>query len=355
MLLIKPAPPYLRWCHAENGNFVENKCAFKDDWQDKITNDIAKIRPLTTIAYRLYHGGDEIQEPASRLTAKALGRIGKAVTLFPESNQILYRSASYLRSRLANINHVLLSDTAFFNRLPESARVYALPLGLGKKGMRRFGGFGLFHEWAWNQVRMQLPQKEKRLISIDLGSQPNIAAIKDGKPVETTIGFTPVEGIPSLTRCGDLDPTILFQLQSLGMSLREINTMLTRDSGYRGLLGKKCAMMDIIKDGADGRFLGVRRLLRYHIVRYAGAFIATLGGIEAFAFLTEFPGETSGFIGEIIGDFNFMHVKYQPARNGAIPSQDMTGAGSAVKIFCLRCHDWTIMREHVNTFLNQGG
>ncbi|OGJ85471.1 MAG: hypothetical protein A2268_12905 [Candidatus Raymondbacteria bacterium RifOxyA12_full_50_37] len=354
MLLIKPDPPYIRWCLTENGNCVEKKCAFKDNWRERIAIDIANAKQLTAIAYLLYHGGDDISEPASRLTVKTLEQVKRAVKLFPESNQIIYRSASYLRTRIAGSDHVLLCDTAFFNSLPAAAGFYALSSGLREKGMRRFGGFGLFHEWVWSQVRTRLTKKKKRLVSIYLGSHPNIAAIKDGKPYETTIGFTPVEGIPSITGCGDIDPTILFQLQSIGMSLREINTLFTRDSGYRGLLGKKCAMIDIIKDGAAGNVSMVRRMLRYHIVRYAGAFIAALGGIDAFAFLTEHPGETSQFIGEVLNDFNFLNVKWSPVRGGAIPFRDMTGAGSAAKIYCIGCYDWKIMQDHVVSFLNKG-
>jgi acetate kinase len=112
--------------------------------------------------------------------------------------------------------------------------------------------------------------------------------------------------------------------------------------------------MDIIKDGFDARLSMARRMLRYHIVRYSGAFIATLGGIDAFVFLAERAVEASGFIGEVLGDLAFLNLNYRPSRDSPRPFQDAAGAGSAIPIFLLDCHDWEIMQDHVNSFLNQG-
>ena len=188
------------------------------------------------------------------------------------------------------------------------------------------------------------------MISVHIGNQPNIAAIRGGRPLETSIGFTPVEGIPSSTTCGDVDPTIIFYLRWSGMTFEEISTLLSSESGLTGLMGRPCNVTDILSDPSDPNRSAAREILLYSLVKYIGAFTAILGGIDVLVFNTESPEDAADFIGEICRKLSFLGAKLPRTGvgRGIISSDD-----SAIQVLSLSYNRWAIMAHYVRGLLNQ--
>ena len=330
IVIFEPDPPFIRWCTIKNGCFLQEKLVFGASCLKKIQRKILKESNGEKIifGYILPNGGEKIDKPISLLTDESLSRMEECVKFLPEHNGIIYKIANYLSKEFSGANHVLFCDTSFFVGLPKETSTYAIPYKLRKKGIRRYGGYGLCHEWAWGQTRQAFGKKIKNVISVYLGNSSNIAAIKNTIPIETTIGFTSVEGIPSLNACGDIDPTIIFQLHAGGMSFERINNLLSKESGLNCLLGK------------------ASEILQYHIVRYIGAFISILGGVDAIVFIAENFEDKKDSILKIchfldcIGFKSKMKINNNP--NGAII---LSADNSKIKSLCLHYNKWKILSQ----------
>jgi len=220
----------------------------------------------------------------------------EAREFLPEHNDLTFKAARHGLEFFPELAHILLCETAFFVDLPPEASVYAVPYELRRRGIRRYGGCGLGHQWAWRRVQSVLPQAPRKVITVLLGDRPSLAAIRDGKALDTSIGFTALEGVISATGCGDVDPTIVFLLESSGMSLREINDMLSRRSGFAGLVGRRCGFSELLRENGPAEKSGAREILRYQVLKYIGAYAAVLGGVEAIVFMSEALPDSVGFI-----------------------------------------------------------
>jgi acetate kinase len=291
----------------------------------------------------------------SRLRPEDLDRVRQTIELLPEQNDLTCRVAQEWLARRPQIPHLLLCDTGFFWRLPPEASLYAVPYELRKHGVKRYGGHGLCHQWAWRQVERLQDGRATRAISVYLGDHTDIAAIRDGLPLETTIGFSAVEGIISATACGDIDPTVVFQMQSEGMPLEQIRLLLSGKSGFTGLLGKHAGLVDILRGTTDPQAHLAKEMLRYGILRYIGACIAVMGGVDALVFVTPHPGACLGFVAEICRALACVGVQ---TRAGTIEPEaacELTDDVSPVKAFSLGYNKWQVLAEYGSAFLPYQG
>jgi acetate kinase len=223
---------------------------------------------------------------------------------------------------------------------------------MSTQGTRRRGGFGLFHEWAGETVRSVCGEKALRVISIFLGNKSNIAAIKDGEPFETTMGFSPTEGLPSDTACGNIDPTIVFELFFNGSSLYEINKFLSKKSGFSGMLGKKCELKDLLesKDG-DEELSQIRKMFIYNVIKYVGEFTAILGGVDAITFGAAYSEETMRFIAEICSELQFLNLKLVFAEASDKSRIILTAPDSKVSVVFVHYTKWNVLAEKCHSFV----
>ena len=329
MIIFEPDPPFIRWCIIENGCISQDKLIFDTSCLEKIRRKILKINGGKNISfsYLLPNGGEEIDKLASLLTDKLLIRMERCVKFLPEHNNIIYKTANYLSAKFASSHHVLFCDTSFFIGLPRKASTYAIPYKLRKEGIKRYGGYGLCHQWAWEKAQQAFGGDVQKVISVYLGNPPNIAAIKSGIPVETTIGFTSIEGIPSLNACGNIDPTIIFQLHAEGMSFERINNLLSKESGLSCLFDE------------------ASEILRYHIVRYTGAFISILGGADAIVFTTQNVEDTKNFILRICHLLDFLGFKSKIKISKTAGQIILSKGNSKIKGLCLQYDKWKILNE----------
>lgn len=306
------------------------------------------------VGYLLHNGGDVFTSPVSLLTPSLLEDARKTVKLLPEHNDITCRVIEDWLDRYPDVPHLLLCDTAFFVSLPPQAAFYAVPYEFHKIGVRRYGGYGLCHEWIWRQVRKILNGPVNKVVSVFLGDHTNLAAIREGQPAETTIGFSLVEGVISSTTCGDIDPTIVFQMQSAGMSFEQIRSMLSGKSGFTALLGRPAGLLDVLNDAGAGARLA-KEMFRYNVLRYIGSCAAAMGGIDALLFASPYANQCMSLVQDICQALECVGLKpvgVPSERNG---TWTLAADGSFVKAFLLEYNRWQVLAELGSVFLRDQG
>jgi acetate kinase len=228
----------------------------------------------------------------------------------PDENSITLAAVQHGLAAYPRVRHVVLCETGFFATLPPAAAEYAIPQALRQQGVRRYGGFGLAHEWAWDRARQALGLGLGRLVSVFLGNQTSVAAVAGGRAVDTSMGFTGVEGIPSATSCGDIDPTIALQLRAAGMTLPEIGRLLSRESGFAALVGHPCGLAELLA-AADAATAAARDVFRASVLKQIGAAIAVLGGVEALVFSAREPEPYADFVRDLSSTLGRLEVPWQ--------------------------------------------
>jgi acetate kinase len=239
------------------------------------------------IAHRIVHGGTRFVQP-TRIDSDVLAAIGELSPLAPLHNPVALR---WVRAALelwgTQTPQVAVFDTAYFARLPRVAAEYALPPRLGlEQGVRRYGFHGLAHESMWHgwcRLYPQLPQGG-RVITLQLGGGCSITAIDRGRPLDTSMGFSPLEGLVMATRCGDMDAAIIPYLQhKLGLTGEEIVGLLNHDAGLAGLSGSDANPTSLLASSSPQAQFAVE-LYCYRLRKYLGAYFAVLGGCDGIVF-----------------------------------------------------------------------
>jgi acetate kinase len=257
-----------------------------------------RIRGIKAAAHRIVHGGSTLTESCI-ISEKVEKEIDRLSILAPLHNPAALKWVRACRTVIGErIPQIAVFDTAFFAEMPVVSKIYALPQDLCKKhGIRRYGFHGIAHRAMLQRLKELQPDSgnKGKVISIQLGSGCSMTAIKDGRPVDTSMGFSPLEGLMMSTRAGDIDPGILIYLQKeAGLSADEIDRVLNRSSGLKGVSGISGDMRVVLKSDEPVARLAVN-LYCYHAKKYTGAYMAALGGAEAILFGGG-VGENSPFI-----------------------------------------------------------
>ena len=352
-LIVEPDPPYVRWCSIASGTRVEHAHEFGPGWMSAVLNESERGERIEAVGYLLYHGGEIIKEPVTRLSPPVLDALEQAVAFLPEHNGMTSNIARQLTTRLSDTPHFLFCDTAFFSDLPPEASTYAVPYALREQGIRRYGGYGLFHQFAWERAQDLLTPRPVKLVSVYLGNHTNVAAISGGKVVETSIGFTPVEGTISVNSCGDIDPTIVFQLIAAGMTLSEINRTLTQESGFSGILNRPCTFKEIVTGTVEPGMTFVREKLLYDLNRYIGAFAAALGGLDALVVLADDIEESLGFVASVCDSLKFLGLKPSDSVKESEGWRILTEPDSPIQALCVKANTWNIINQTMIILTNK--
>jgi acetate kinase len=348
-LLFDPDPPYVRWYSGKSGLHAQKftTALYRNEFQN------LKSKNPKAIGYLLHHGGEEITEPAKLIPQASLSQIENSVRFLPAHNEMTLRLARYWVREMPEIPHVLFCDTALFANLPSEASTYAIPYRLRNEGIRRYGGDGLCHQWTWQQANALKSKVYKRMISVHLGDATNVAASLNGKAVETSIGFTPIEGIISSTGCGDIDTAIVLQLVSAGMSLEEVNQLLSREGGFAGLLGKRHGLVNILHANGDGSVNFTRELFSYQLKKYIGAFVAVLGGLDALVFACDDPGKSGLLIGEICLSLGFLGLKTRENPNEQHGCRIFSEDDSGIDVLCFKYDQWNTLAKNLTYVISK--
>ncbi|MEK7547991.1 MAG: acetate kinase [Patescibacteria group bacterium] len=279
---------------------------------------IKKLLEIETVGHRVVHGGEKYSN-SIKIDSKIIKDLEALSPLAPLHNPANIESIKACKKLLPKAKQVAVFDTAFHQTIPPHAYLYGLPYKLYEDHkIRRYGFHGTSHKFVVEQTIKALKTKKAKIISCHIGNGISITASVNGKSVDTSMGFTPLEGVMMGTRCGSIDPAIILHLQeNMKMKPAQINTMLNNQSGLLGISETSRDMRDIYAKALkqDKKALLAIEMLNYQIAKYCGAFAAAMQGIEALTF-TGGIGENAFYVREKICDYlNFLGLKIDKKKN----------------------------------------
>ncbi len=241
-----------------------------------------RVDGLSVAGHRVVHGGERFTAPV-RLDAAVLAVLEELVPLAPLHNGPALRVMRWLSRWKPGITQWACFDTAFHGTLPAAARTYAIPVRWRAEGLRRFGFHGLNHQHVAETVARR--GEDLRLISCHLGAGCSLCAIRGGRSIATTMGYTPLEGLVMATRSGSIDPGLLLHQLRRGVTAEELDHGLQQESGLLGLSGLSASMKDLRQAAAAGHANAELAIavFRHQLLQGIGAMAASLGGVDVIA------------------------------------------------------------------------
>ncbi|MFA7287840.1 MAG: acetate kinase [Melioribacteraceae bacterium] len=277
-------------------------------------------KEIEAVGHRVVHGGETFSGSVL-ITSQVMKALKDNIELAPLHNPPNIKGIQATIDHLPNTPQVGVFDTAFHAKMPSQAYLYGLPYELYKKyKIRRYGFHGTSHRYVSERAAAMLGKdlSEIKLVTAHLGNGCSMAAVDKGISVDTTMGFTPLEGLLMGTRSGDMDPSvILYIMGKEGLSLSEANTLLNKHSGLIGLSGESSDMREIEAAVLEGnkKAIAAFDVFCYRIKKYVGAYAAAMGGIDALVF-TGGIGENSTMVREKVSkDLGFLGIKFDKALN----------------------------------------
>jgi acetate kinase len=265
---------------------------------------------VAAVAHRVVHGGMRFREPI--VIDDAVEReLEAAVELAPLHNAPALAAIRQARQAFPDLPHVAVFDSAFHATIPAEAATYALPEQVREEwGIRRFGFHGLSVQWASERLRVP------RLVVCHLGGGCSVTAVREGRSVDTTMGFTPLEGVPMATRAGSIDPGALLFLLKHHLTLEELDNLLEHESGLAGLSGISGDVRELEASDATAARLALA-VFAYRVATAVGAMAAALTGLDALVF-TAGIGENSASVRAAVCErLGFLGVELDPEANEA--------------------------------------
>jgi acetate kinase len=278
----------------------------------RAVDSIDDAPPIGAVGHRVVHGGERFVEP-TLIDDDVVAALGELVELAPLHNAPALTAIEHARVALPDVPHVAVFDTAFHVTLPEVARTYALPARFRERGIRRYGFHGLSVQWVAEQVAVP------RLVVCHLGGGSSVTAVADGRSVDTTMGFTPLEGVPMATRAGSIDPGVLLYLLDHGIPADELADALEHASGLTGLAGTG-DVAELERSASPEAKLALD-LFSYRVAQAVAAMAAALDGVDAVAFTGGVGEHSSRVRDEICDRLAFLQpfdVHVVPAREDVV-------------------------------------
>lgn len=316
---------------------------------------------LIAVGHRVVHGGESFSAP-TLITPTVIGSIRALSSLAPLHNPPNLVGIKVCRERFGQIPHVAVFDTAFHQTMPECAYRYAVPADWYERdGIRRYGFHGSSHRYVSIRAADHLgrPMSELRMITLHLGNGASAAAVDEGRCIDTSMGFTPLEGLVMGTRCGDLDPAVCFYMQQVrDMDAETVEAVLNRQSGLKGLCGSN-DMREVLARAASGDEEAGRAvdIYCYRIRKYIGAYIAVLGGLDVLVF-TGGVGENSPEIRRRVCDrLDVFGITLDPENNAVVGGevQNIGQRGCAATVLVVRTNEeLQIAREALSAIGGMG-
>ena len=291
---------------------------------------IESLADIQAVGHRVAHGGERFQESV-RIDAEVIDGVEECIELAPLHNPANLRGIRAAQELLGRgVPQVAVFDTAFHATMPETAFLYGIPYQHYRRyKIRRYGFHGTSHRYVAFRYRriLGIPRDQVNIITLHLGNGASACAIKEGHSVDTSMGFTPQEGLLMATRAGDLDASVLEYLSHKeGMSLAELDSMLNKRSGLLGISGLTNDMRELLEEEAENQDRRARLAIDifcYRARKYVGAYFAAMGWADAIVF-TGGIGENSPEIRRrICSGLERVGLTIDPARNGAMTAGEL--------------------------------
>jgi acetate kinase len=302
---------------------------------------------VTAVAHRVVHGGSRFREPVLIDDDVERGLLG-AVELAPLHNAPALAAIEVARGALPDLPHVAVFDSAFHATIPPEAATYALPVRAREDwGIHRYGFHGLSVQWASEQVRVP------RLVVCHLGGGCSVTAVRDGRSVDTTMGFTPLEGVPMATRAGPVDPGALLYMLEHHLTREELDRMLEHESGLLGLSGISGDVRELQASEAEGARLALA-VFAYRVALAVGAMATALRGLDALVF-TAGVGEHSAAVRSAVCErLGYLGIVLdQNANESAIPDATVSAPESSVSVVVVQAREDAVAARAARHLLAQ--
>jgi acetate kinase len=314
------------------------------------TKVINSLDEISVVGHRVVHGGAKYSQPAI-IDPDVKNAIADLIPLAPSHNPVNLEGINTIEEKLPEVTQVAVFDTAFHTTIPEPAKVYPIPYKYYEQGIQRYGFHGISHQYCAQRTAkiLQQPLNSLKIVTCHLGNGCSLAAIKDGICIDTTMGFSPLEGLMMGTRCGSIDPQILiYMMQEYGIDAAEINQILNQESGLKGVSGVSNDLRNIVEAINHGN---ARASLAYDIYLHRlkkaiGAMVASLNGLNALVF-TAGAGENHKMLREkTCAGLSYLGLKINTAKNNANPVDiNIAAVDSQVQILVIHTQeDWAIAK-----------
>ncbi len=320
-----------------------------DDLQAGPSALLHVIGELQAVGHRVVHGGERYTA-AVRITPEVKRVIGELAELAPLHNPVSLDGITAMERVLPRVPQVAAFDTAFHATLSDAARTYPVPQKWTREwGVRRYGFHGLSHSYCAGRAAEMIGRRDLRLIIAHLGNGASVSAVRNGICVDTSMGFTPLEGLMMGTRSGTVDPGMLvYLLRRKGLDVNQLDHALNYESGLLGLSGFSSDMREVLSELPDNPDARLAVEVYVHRIRQTvGAMAATLGGVDALVFTAGVGEHAAAIRQRVCENLNYLGLELDRTANETCqPDADVAMPASAARILVIATReDLTIMRE----------
>lgn len=326
--------------------------AFLHDWLTAHVDESS----LHTIGHRIVHGGTRFCAPEI-LTPEAVEDLRAIKDLDPDHLPLAIKCIEMLKSAFNSIQQIGCFDTAFYSDMPRLAHIVPVPRKYEASGVKRYGFHGLSYEFLLSELKRCCGEEAAngRVIFAHMGSGVSLTATKKGKPIDTTMGFTPSSGVMMSTRSGDVDPALaLYMQKKLHISPEDVNYILSKESGLLGVSELSADMYQLLQAEAENKHAAEAvDLFCYQVRKMIGALSTTLGGLDTIVF-SGGMGENAPKIRErVLADLEYLGVELDDERNQS-GEECISRDGSRVGVHVLHTDENQVILRHIEQLLTEG-
>lgn len=331
-----------------------------DTLLDEKLGAIKSISDIDAVGHRVVHAGEKYASSV-RITSDVINALEECSELAPLHNPPNLMGISAAQKLLPDVPHVAVFDTAFHQAMPPKAYLYAIPMSLyDKYGIRRYGFHGTSHRYVARRAGEMLGKhwQDLKIVTCHLGNGASMAAIDRGKSVDTSMGFTPLEGLYMGTRCGNIDPAIVIFLEEKeNLTPQQVYDLLNKKSGMLGASGVSSDMRDIEDHSANGdkRARTSLEMYAYQIKRYIGSYVAAMNGIDVLVF-TAGIGENSPLIRKMVCEnMDYLGIEIDESKNEVRGKERVISPDSSeVKVMVIPTNEELVIAEDTEKIVKEG-
>ena len=314
-------------------------------WQGP-TQVLKSPHEIDAVGHRVVHGGQTYQA-STIVTPEVKAEIDRLKQLAPNHNPANLDGIELMEKLLGQVPQVAVFDTAFHSQMPDAAAIYPGPYDWVNQGIRRYGFHGISHQYCSQRAAQILGRDDLRLIICHLGNGGSLCAVHHGQSIDTTMGFTPLDGLMMGTRSGAVDPGILIYLMRQGYSADQLDHLLNKESGLKGISGISHDLRQISQAAGDQRAQLAQAIYLHRLKSCIGSMLMGLGGVEAVVFTAGIGEHAASIRAAACEAMEFLGLKLDSDKNNNHPvDQDIATVDSAIRVLVIHTQeDWAIAQD----------